>query len=241
MLLAGVDRAAFAAALAVRLREKGVPVGFTGIESFTRALEAAPPGTLSDLYWTARISLVRRRTEIEIFDEVFTRAFGAAGPAMDPHARRRPLKGVPEQHAPLPSPAKATGEDPGGLPWTTLPAMIAAADGEAGEPAVPERLATDAESLANVPFEELGPGECELLGRWLEEAVTRWPVRRSRRRKVGTRGRAIAVRATLARSRRTGWVPLDLSGSARCGGCGASSCCATSAGRCRRRRRRTCT
>ena len=40
-LLPGIDRAAFATALATRLRDRGVQVGFP--EDFARALGAAPP------------------------------------------------------------------------------------------------------------------------------------------------------------------------------------------------------
>ncbi|MFG1960288.1 VWA domain-containing protein [Nonomuraea sp. NPDC049028] len=211
-LLAGVDRAAFAAALAVRLRRHGVPVGFTGIEDFTRALAIAPPGSLPELYWTARINLVRRQSEIEPFDEVFAAVFHATGPALDPHARRRPLNttngATDEAFAPLPT-ASHGGDDPGGLPWMTLPAVVAPAESSDG-PAVPERLPSAAEGLADVPFERLGERECELLGAWLATTVAAWPVRRSRRRAVSSRGRAIAVRATLARARRTGWEPLRL-------------------------------
>ena len=39
-LLRGVDRAAFAVSLSVRLRQHGVPVGLTGTEDFTRAYTA---------------------------------------------------------------------------------------------------------------------------------------------------------------------------------------------------------
>ena len=107
-LLAGVDRAAFAAALAVRLRRHGVPVGFTGVEDFTHALAIAPPGTLPELYWTARINLVRRQSEIEPFDEVFAAVFQATGPALDPaRPAQTPQRGErrrsDERFAPLPA------------------------------------------------------------------------------------------------------------------------------------------
>ncbi|MEU8247726.1 VWA domain-containing protein [Nonomuraea sp. NPDC048916] len=211
-MLPGVDRAAFAASLAVRLRQRGVPVGLTGVEDFVRALDVAQPRSLPELYWAARISLVRRHSEIEIFDEAFAAIFDSVGPALDPHARRRPLartNGSDDAFVPLPD-ARAGGDDAGGLPWTTLPAVVAGAEGPDGSTAVPELLPSDAEGLADVPFEELGDRECELLGRWLEEAAADWPTRRARRFRVSPRGRAIAVRATLARSRRTGWEPFRL-------------------------------
>ena len=42
-VLRGVDRAAFAVALAGRLRRAGVPAGLTDVDDFVRALAASPP------------------------------------------------------------------------------------------------------------------------------------------------------------------------------------------------------
>jgi uncharacterized protein with von Willebrand factor type A (vWA) domain len=50
----------------------------------------------------------------------------------------------------------------------------------------------------------------QLLGRWLESAIPAWPTRRSRRTAVDPKGHHIAVRATIARSRRTGWETITL-------------------------------
>ncbi|WP_204358328.1 VWA domain-containing protein [Streptosporangium sp. 'caverna'] len=211
-LLPGVDRAAFAVALAVRLRQRGVPVGFTAIENFVRALAVSPPDSLPRLYWTARISLVRQRSEIDVFDAVFAAVFGGVALALDPHARRRPrtpVGGDDDAFASLP--ANSTDQQQGdALPWVTLPPVVADAEESDSSLAVPERLPSDVSGLAEVPFEHLDAREMELLGTWLRSAVANWPTRRSRRLAADPRGRRIAVRATVQRSRRTGWEPLHL-------------------------------
>ncbi|GAA4555142.1 vWA domain-containing protein [Planotetraspora kaengkrachanensis] len=210
-LLPGVDRAALAVALADRLRQRGVPAGFTATEDFVRALEVSPPSSMSQLYWTARITFVRRHTEVEAFDAVFAAVFGGVVAALDPNARRRR---TPEPHgddafAPLPAPSAAT-EGGGGLPWVTLPPAVAEAETAFTAQAVPERLPSDAEGLADVPFEQLDDQAAEALGEWLRAAVADWPTRRSRRLAAGPRGRRVSVRATAERSRRTGWEPFHL-------------------------------
>ena len=50
----------------------------------------------------------------------------------------------------------------------------------------------------------------KLLGRWLELALRTWPTRRSRRLAQARGGRRVALRATIARSRRTGFEPIHL-------------------------------
>lgn len=61
-----------------------------------------------------------------------------------------------------------------------------------------------------MPFEQLNPRDMELLGEWLEPAVRTWPTRQSRRLAVDTAGHRVAIRPIIARSRRTGWEPIEL-------------------------------
>ncbi|WP_248963640.1 VWA domain-containing protein [Sphaerisporangium perillae] len=208
-LLRSVDRAAFA----VRLRRRGVPVGFTGIEDLVRALAVCPPDSLPRLYWTARISLVRQRSDIGVFDAVFAAVFGAVPPELGPHARRGPRRtaagGDDDAFASMPAPSAAE-QHGGGLPWMTLPPAVAGAEDAGDALTVPERLPSDLAGSADVPFEQLDAREMAMLGKWLEAAVAGWPTRRSRRHRVDPQGRRITLRATLERSRRTGWEPIDL-------------------------------
>lgn len=211
VLLRGVDRASFATAFAVRLRQHGVPVGLTGIEDFARALLVTPPDSMSRLYWVARIALVRRKSELDSFDAVFNAVFADPTFVMDPHSRtaQGQSSGGDDSLVSVPKPAadQTQGE---GLPWTTLPPVVSSAPDSDSDAGVPERLPSELEGLTDRPFEQLSDHEMELLGRWLQTELETWPTRRSRRSAPGPGGPQIALRPTIARSRRTGWDPVEL-------------------------------
>jgi uncharacterized protein len=207
-MLTGVDRAAFAIAFAARLRAAGVPVGLTAVEHFVRALAASPPTALPRLYWTARISLVRRHSELAAFNAVFASVFDDPGRRPRSDVRRgAPPPPDAGAYASLPS-AQADDLDGGGLPWMTLPPAVADAEPSDAALAIPERLPSAIEALADVPFENLDPGDMQLLGGWLESALKTWPTRRSRRTRADPAGSRVALRPTVARARRTGWAPI---------------------------------
>jgi hypothetical protein len=210
-VLAGVDRAVLVVALAERLRSRGVPVTMTAMTAFAAALAAAPPTRERQLYWLARLTLVNRQHDLAMFDRVFHAAFREAVLDVDPQTRRtgvEPDPGRDEAFQPV------AGGEPGGgaaadLPWHTLP-QVATADEDEAEHVLPELLPSAVARIADTPFEELDEHELAVLGRWLENAAPQWPSRRSRRLRVRPTGRRVALRETLAASRRTGWEPLEL-------------------------------
>ncbi|MBU2668323.1 VWA domain-containing protein [Actinoplanes bogorensis] len=209
VLLRGTDRAALAVAFVDRLRHAGVPTGLTETGDFVHALEAGPMLTLDTLYWTARISLVRRQPDLAPFDKVFAAVFADAPPlpfireAIAPAARR-------DDDVQVPVPAD-TDEvtDGGGLPWATLPPAVEASETNDGL-AIPDRRPSALAVLAELPFDDLDPTQTELLGEALRATLTHWPTRRTRRHAANPSGRRIALRPTLARARRTGWEPVEL-------------------------------
>lgn len=92
-LLPGVDLAAFAAALAARLRDAGIPVSASGQASLVQALQQLVPRTPAALYWGARLTLVSRVDELATFDAVFASLFDLAAPNPTvPTAHHRPLQ-----------------------------------------------------------------------------------------------------------------------------------------------------
>jgi uncharacterized protein with von Willebrand factor type A (vWA) domain len=211
-LFPAVDQAAFATALAARLREHGVPVGLTATLDFVAALTAARPRTRTSLYWTARVTLVRDHPELARFDQVFDAVFGQSVLALDPNARRAGhgtgTEGRKGARADALPGAPVGGA---GLPWVTLPPAVDAAEHRADRAlTVPERLPSALAAAVDTPFGELGPEQAELLGRWLEARLRDWPVRRTRRSTVQPSGHRVAVRQTLAQARRTGWEPVRL-------------------------------
>ncbi len=195
-LLRGVDRAAFA-------------VGLTGVQDFVRALGVCPPVSRTALYWTARITLVRRPADIPAFDAVFGAVFADDHDLLADVARQAGPRRDGDRFASVPAPADGVQEG-GGLPWVTLPPVVGAADDAPDGQAVPHRLPGAAEALADRPFEELDAAQLALLGEWLRAALRRWPARRTRREVADPAGHRIALRPTIARARRTGFEPILL-------------------------------
>jgi len=208
LLLRGVDRAAFAAALVARLRAAGI-AGAGGPATFVQALRQLVPRTRSELYWAARLTLVNRAEDLAAFDAVFAATFGdapvRAQPAgWHPPARREaPVSGGPTEAAP--SRPAAT------LPWSTRPSRMAVvADAGAASLAVPDPLPSRLAARAEEPFDQFDPEDLRLLGSWLAASVARWPRRRSMRRELSRHGKRIDPRRTMTASRATGWETLIL-------------------------------
>src|SRR5262245_33729165 len=208
-----LDRAAFAAALLDRLRAAGVATGLSSAVAFADGLRVVRPDSPSRLYWTARITLVRRHTDLAAFDAVFDAVFADAVRAVDPQTRRRGVTGGKEDDAYLATRGGSEDVAPTdeGLPWATPPRITAASD-EAVESAqrLPERLPSQRPGLDEVPFDELDSLQLTILSEWFATALRQWPTRRSRRRATHPHGSRIALRETVARSRRSGWEPFDL-------------------------------
>lgn len=215
VVLAGVDRAAFAASFAARLRAAGVPTSMTNVATFTHGLSAVPLDRLSRVYWISRVCLVSRLDDIGVFDRVFAAVFDDTVLAADPNARRRTLATTDPPLSSEASPARGDAHSGDALPWITLPVMgmvPAPIDDEvdADEHLVPELRASAKEALADVPFDELSDDDIAALGRWLERTLPVWPARRSRRVAAHPSGRRVALRRTLSRARRTGWEAVEL-------------------------------
>jgi uncharacterized protein with von Willebrand factor type A (vWA) domain len=207
-VLGGVDRAAFAAAFADRLRRAGVLVSVRAVTALVQALAVSPPRGQGELYWLSRLALVKTPQELATFDRVFAEVFGETSPAEEPPSRPGNSR-VPSPGEDRPA-ALAAAVGGQGLPWHTRPAPVAPAEGAADGPSLPELRPSAVERLADTPFEELDEEQLALIGAWLEQSLARWPTRSSRRRVVHPAGSRVALRATLARSRRTGFEPLRL-------------------------------
>jgi uncharacterized protein with von Willebrand factor type A (vWA) domain len=212
-VLRGADRAVLAASFGHRLRQAGANVPTTALSDLCEALGAAPPMQLDDLYWSMRVTLVRRQPDLDAFDRVFTAAFRDSDLGGDPHARRRglPAGPPPQPQGQLVSVPGRDDHEPetGGLPWHTMPRTAAEQDASEEEHVfLPELLPSALEGMADTPFDQFDAEQLALLGRWLERAAPRWPVRRSRRTRAGKRGDTIALRPTMAASGRAGFEPL---------------------------------
>ena len=213
-LLRAVDRAALVASFGERLRRAGASVPTTGMADLCEAWGQAPPFLLDDLYWSMRVTLVRRQPDLDTFDRVFDAAFRDADLGADPHARRSGPTAFPpalsDTLTSVPGGQAPAQAEPAGLPWQLLP-RTTAGDEDTSEPLVlPELLPSALSGDVDTPFDEFDETQLAELGRWLERAAPDWPVRRSRRARAGRRGETISLRQTIAASRRTAWEPLEL-------------------------------
>lgn len=209
-LLRGVDRAAFAVAFVSRLRRAGLSAGLTEADDLVRALEVTSAGSREQIYWTARITLVRRQADLPAFERVFAAVFDEAAPLPLSRGAAPAVRRDDDRQLPLPA-ANPRGSASGGLPWATLPPPIEARE-ESGEDesVVPELRPSALAALAERPFEELDAAQLEALAGVLAAELRRWPRRRSRRHAIDPRGHRIALRHTIAQSRRTAFEPLTV-------------------------------
>ncbi|SCF10565.1 vWA domain-containing protein [Micromonospora chokoriensis] len=208
-VLRGVDRAAFAVAFAGRLRRAGVAAGLTDVDDFVRALAASPPDSMSSLYWAARISLVRRHTDLAAFDRVFATIFTDPPPLPRASRSTSTTDGRDDRYVRVPGDSDASGSG-GGLPWATLPPAVAESPERDTALRLPERRPSALTGLADRPFDHLDPAQVTQLGDALRAAVVGWPTRRTRRHAIATGGARLALRQTIARARRTGWEPVEV-------------------------------
>lgn len=213
-MLAGVDRAAFSVALAARLRHAGLRVGVSSLAVLTNALEASEPDTVSSLYWTTRITLVKRQQDLATFDEVFRSVFDESHVPLDPHARRSGLAPRAPEGVDVPLESDREGpEQNEGANWASSPRTVASGElGEDDDTAFPERLPSSLASLVDVSFPDFEADDLEALSLWLNEALASWPTRLSRRTKPQRSGPKVALRPTMQRARATGFEPIHLIG-----------------------------
>ncbi len=213
-LFRGVDRAAFTAALAARLRVAGLTPTLAMTARLAAALEVTGPRTRDELYWVTRTCLVSDVTELPTFDAVFAAVFDLSGLARDPHARRTPIDVPPEPagddlHVRLPSDGpRAPGG--GGVPWATPPSASEPDDALTASIELDVPLPSALREHTDVPFDRLDEATLVLLGTWLEQVVVRWPHRRARRRRATPLARDIDQRRTVRTALRTAGEPVVL-------------------------------
>jgi hypothetical protein len=166
-------------------------------------------GSRTRLYWNSRITLIGHHRHLAAFDAVFASVF--ADHVLSPHAVATHVDAASNAvNVPLPR-QDSDEEHDSGLPWATLPRLIDAASGSEGDDVpVPERRPHYIPGRDDVPFADMDPAELKRLDQALREAMHSWPQRRTRRDQARPRGARIAMRRTVARSRRTGWEAITL-------------------------------
>jgi uncharacterized protein with von Willebrand factor type A (vWA) domain len=163
------------------LRAKGLSVGTGRINDFCRAAALLEP---EDLYWAGRGTLVARRDDIPVYDEVFHAFFGQLPPSA-PESAEQPVETRRGTEA-----EEQEGEE-----------------GPQEEKAEP-LLASAVEILKEKSFARCTPEELAQLVDLMARVKLAVPRRRSRRRQAARSG-APDLRRTIRRSFRTGGEPVE--------------------------------
>jgi uncharacterized protein with von Willebrand factor type A (vWA) domain len=219
------DSATLLARFSERLREAGVAVSPDQTIRLATFVTLGVPQTVEELYWCARVNLVRSTADLAAFDAVFALVFRGMvdvaeyrGDSTDvrlPSHRDHPF--VDEE---IGTELASTGR---------VEAFQSTPGDELGRP-IPT-LASSEERLTEVDFARLTADELASLAPLLHMLCINPPQRLSRRRRRHRRGDRLDVRASLRHSTRSGgdpavpirrtrkWTPrrlvalLDISGS----------------------------
>lgn len=200
------DLATLAAGFADLLRSAGVPASPERAARFATTVTIAHPGTVHELYWLARVTLVDQHDQLPAFDRVFSEVFGGisdvAAVRGDTAAPR-----LPPQVRPGPQ-VRAGDRRPGGETDVPVPSS---APGEARETDEAGRVMMTAsveERLRHKDFAEYTAEELAELRRLVEELSVVAPRRRARRTWAAHSGRRLDLRRTLRHAHRTAGDPV---------------------------------
>jgi uncharacterized protein len=203
------DLAAVAVSFGEMLHRSGLPITPERSGRFAQAIQLVNPLTVTDLYWTARVTLVTGHDHVDVFDRVFAQVFGGMVDVADSRgdqASPPPANARAGDAQPVPSARSSIGE--AGLSAAGERSTATAADEPPGEGDMVVGLTSREERLATTDFAELAADELAELQRLMQSLRLSPPLRAGRRLRRHTKGDRIDLRATLARSRRTGGDPL---------------------------------
>ncbi|HUZ38363.1 MAG TPA: VWA domain-containing protein [Streptosporangiaceae bacterium] len=173
------------------LRSAGLAVGSGEVLAYCSAMTALDPTDLLDLYWVGRATLVARRDQLSLYDEVFRRFFlGQDSPAAELLTIRAQV--TTETSAVLEVPATEPGEQ------------------SREEEAVLGWMASDVDVLKHKSFTACTPEELAALRRIMTRIRLTPPRRRTRRTLAGPAGRTPDLRRTIRAGMRAYGEPAQL-------------------------------
>ena len=220
------DTATLLARFSERLREEGVAVAPDQTMRFATLVALDVPRTVEELYWCARVSLLRSTADIAAFDAVFALVFRGMVDAAE--SRGDPTHANDLRLPPRHDDSRLNQE----LRSAAAPsfAEMESTTGEEASRLIPA-LASSEERLTKINFAQLTADELSALAPLLRMLCVNPPLRFSRRRRRHRRGDRLDLRASLRHSTRSGgdpavairrtrtWTPrrlvalLDISGS----------------------------
>jgi uncharacterized protein len=192
----GAERPGFVGLLAdfaAELRVAGLAVGSGDVLTYCSALATLDPADLADLYWSGRATLVRRREDIAVYDEVFRRFFLGAG-------------GQAEELLTLMLRTSAEGQGTLAIPSTEPDAS----DHSDEDDALLGWMASDVDALKHKSFAACTPEELAALRRIMARIRLTPPRRRTRRTVTARAGRRPDPRRTLRETMRMHGEPAQL-------------------------------
>jgi uncharacterized protein len=218
------DSATLLARFSERLRDAGVAVSLDQTIRLATLVTLGVPSTVEELYWCARVSLLRSTADIAVFDAVFALVFRGMVDIAESRGDSTNIRLPPQRDYGL-------AEEPGADVSSKgrFEASEATDGDDVGRPI--RTLASSEERLTEVDFARLTADELAALAPLLRMLWVSPPRRLSRRRRRHRRGDRLDVRASLRHSTRSGgdpavpirrtrkWTPrrvvalLDISGS----------------------------
>lgn len=174
------------------LRDAGVSVGSGDVMTYCTAVAVLDPTELLDLYWAGRTTMVTRRDQIPVYDQVFRRFF---------------LDETDAPPDPLKSTIKAASES---LSVLEVPNPDPGSHGSEEEETNIGLMASDAETWRNKAFAACTPEELVAVRRIMKRIRLTPPRRRTRRTVAAHQGSRINLRRMVRQAMRTQGEPSEL-------------------------------
>ena len=201
--MTAADSATLLARFSDRLRHEGVAVSPDQTMRLATLVALDVPRTVQELYWCARVSLLRSTADVAAFDTVFALVFRgmvdiaeSRGDSTDPNELRLRPRHDRVVNEELRADARSAARFEG--PEST-------AGEEVGWP-IPT-IASSEERLTKINFAQLTEDELRTLAPLLRMLWAYPPMRLSRRRRRHRRGDRLDLRASLRHSTRSGGDP----------------------------------
>ena len=219
------DSATLLAHFSQRLRDEGVAVSPDQTMRLATLVALDVPRTLDEMYWCARVSLLRSTADIAAFDAVFALVFRGMVDVAESRGDPADLRLPPRRSGQF-----VNDELSAKVPSSRRFEEAGSPVGDEAGRSIPTLASWD-ERLTKVDFAQLTADELKELAPLLRMLWANPPQRLSRRRRRHRRGDRLDLRASLRRSTRSGgdpavsirrtrtWTPrrmvalLDISGS----------------------------
>ncbi len=173
------------------LRARGLAVGPGDVATYCAAAATLDPTDLADLYWTGRATLVSRRADLAVFDEVFHEYYLGG---------KRPVDELLRLTAQVSAEAESSLEVP----------LVDGAGEEDDEQATMGLVASAADVLRHRAFADCTPDELRAVRRITARLRLDPPRRRTRRHRPSHRGRRPDLRRTVRDALRLHGEPVPL-------------------------------